>query len=63
MVSRISTKTGEPMNKALVTSIMDTGLVKLDRLYKFVDISKSRPAQKRMVSVHTYVFSSNFKKN
>ena len=29
MDSRISTKPGECMNKALVTLIMDTGLVKL----------------------------------
>ena len=51
MDSRISTKSGERMKKALVILIMDTGLVKLDRLNNFVVISKSRPAQKRMINI------------
>ena len=38
MDCRISTKTGERMNKALVTSIMDTGLVIVDCLNSFVFI-------------------------
>ena len=50
------------MKKALVTLIMDTGLVKLDQLNNFVVISKSRPVQKGMVPVHLYVFSSKFNK-
>ena len=56
MDSRISTKTGERMNKALVTSVTDTGLVKLDWLNNYVVIYNSRSPHTRMVPVHVYIF-------
>ena len=50
------------MNKALVTLIMDTGLVKLDWL-KNCSYYKSRPAHKRIVRLHVCVYSSKCDKN